>query len=459
MRLLALTVGLIALAMALFLTVVPPFLRADSVVETFPVDPEILALPSPTSTPSATPTVTPPLTPTASPTLVRTRIPSVAVLQQGVDGYNGCVDTYIQYYLPDNNFCQNPELSLATTNKAVLLMRYDLTKLPAKAVGLSSASVVQEAKLGLFMIQGRADSVVGIYLPRREWDACAVTWNQPWQQSGADGPQDRQAKPWRELTTTKATVWLEFDVTELVQNWLRDPAGNYGLLLKSFENRWPAQYIFFSSDHPAVNSRPRLTIKYEPALPTPTHVVETATATPTVEATATPGQPLSPRVIEVRWQERMNIGNPYLIAVAFRPAATQALLPQSPLPYMLRVTAYLTAPAFGVVSQSPAEQALEDTAGSLSWSWKVTPRMAGSQPISLDLLFAWKVETSRQDVSTSAIPAICAEPGVWYRTKVVRVEKPLTTWGQLNMLRNGMVILGLMCIIGWYVLGRRQGRI
>jgi len=448
-RRLLLLVGIMALATALLLTVLPRFLHAASVVETFPLEPGVLDLPLPTVSASATPTSMPSATPTPSPVQVRTRIPSTVVLQQGLDGYQGCVDSYIQIYLPDDNFCQSPELSLGAGNKAALLLRFDLTNPPDKAIGFDSAAIVQEAKLSLYMVQGRAETVIGVYLPRREWDACTVTWNQPWQEAGADGTQDRDVQPCCEVAAERPPTWLEFDVTELVQKWLRDPDSNYGLIIKSFESRWPSQHIFFSSDHPAVNSRPKLTIKYEPSTPLRTPVPRTATPTAQVEPTATPGQQLAPRVVEVRWPNEMNVGQAYSVTLLFRPAAEQETAVASSLAYKLGVAAHLTAPSFDVVSDSPTEQLLENAQAPLSWSWTITPRIVGSQVISLDLLFAWKPA-----VGTSALPKV--EPGVWYRTKMVAVREPLISQAQLTILRNLMAVLGLVCIVGAYVVKRRE---
>lgn len=448
-RRLLLLVGIVALAVALLLTVLPLLLRAAPVVDIFPLEPGVLDLPVPTAMLSAAPAVMSSPTTTPLPVQAATRIPSVAVLQQGLEGYNGCVDTYIQIYLPDDNFCQSPELSVGTSNKAGLLLRFDLTGLPDSVIGLNSASVIQEARLALYAVQGRADTVIGAYLLRREWEACAVTWNQPWQEPSADGAQDRDSEPWSEAAAERAPSWLEFDVTGLVQDWLRDPGNNYGLIIKSFEAALPSHHIFFASDHPAVSSRPKLTIKYEPVAPTRTPVPQTAT--PTAEPTATPGQPLARRVVEVHWRDVMNVGNPYLVTVGFRLATAQAAPAATSQLYNLSVAAHLTAPGFDVASDSPAEQTLEDLIDPLSWSWTVTPRIVGSQVISLDLLFAWKPA-----LGAGAVTAV--EPGVWYWTKTVKVEKAFATWTQLEAARNVMAILGLICVAGSYLLKKRGGQ-
>jgi hypothetical protein len=277
MRRLLLIVGLIALAVAIGFTVLPLFFRSGPVVEVFPLDPEVLALSAPATPLSGVPTLPSSASATASPIPVHASIPSVAFVQQGLDGYEGCVDTYIQFYLPDENFCGGHELSVGSNNKAAVLLRFDLTELPETAYGLNSEAIVQQATLSLYGVQGTRDTAISTYVARREWEACAITWNQPWQEPGADGELDRDAESWQEVVSPRMPGWLEFDVTELVQSWLREPASNLGLMIKSFDARWPSHHIFFASDHPATTSRPKLTIEYQPVRATRTQVSPTDT--------------------------------------------------------------------------------------------------------------------------------------------------------------------------------------
>ncbi|MBC7233354.1 MAG: DNRLRE domain-containing protein [Chloroflexi bacterium] len=458
MRRLLLVVGLVASAAALFLTVVLFVLRGETVVEVFPLDPEVLELPLPTEEASAADIAE--ITPTATPPYIAPSKPAVVTLQQGLDGYKGCTDTYIYYYLPDSNFCDNPSLLLVAANRGAILIRFDLTKLPDSVVGLNSDSHIHEATLYLYAVQGQANTVIGVYQPRRAWDACTVTWNTPWQGPGADGALDRDAEPRVEAKEKEIPGFLEINLIGIIQEWLRDPEHNYGLILKCFDQRVPSHHVFMSSEAAV---RPKLVIKYDPALPTPTPT-QTLTPTPTKTPTSTPMPTttpigtathtpiplptLSPRVVEVHWRERMDVSKPYSITVTFRPATTSAAISPAHL-YVLSVNAQLTAPTFEVVSDSPQEQVLEDLTGSLSWSWQVTPRIVGLQPLSIDLLFAWKQVAG-------AAPITGKEPGVWYQTKIIRVGKPFIPWSWLEMLRNALIIVSILCLIGWYVLRRRQ---
>jgi hypothetical protein len=416
------------------------FLRGAPKLEVLPLDPEVLSwqatLPRPTTSTAA-----------AS----ATNVPaigwvSIATLQQGLDGYDGASDTGMDFYQPDVNLCRAASLSARAGNKAAMLLRFDLTRLPARVVGLGQDALIRQATLSFYVVQGRSDTRLSLFLPLCDWDPCATTWNVPWQKPGADGSQDRSMEPLREWTTVKSQGWIDVDITPQVQEWLRDPDHNYGLLLKCFEDRWPSNEIIFSSDHPAASSRPKLTIKYEvvPPRPSPTPTLTATpsvepTATPTPGPTATPLQPLGPRVIELRWYERMNIGNAYPVTVVFRPAEPSAALPPGVGSYWFTVAAHLTAPSFEVDAASAEEQVLEDANGVLTWTWTVRPRAAGSQVLSFDLRFL-------------RAPALGtgSEPGMWYCTRAVAVGRPYATWAQVNRARNELALFGMFCVILWY---------
>ena len=435
-----LIVGLIALTAAALLTAGSVFLRGAPKVEVLPLDPEVLSwqatLLKPTTSPAA-----------ASATKVSAiGWVSIATLQQGLDGYDGASDTGMDFYLPNANSCQAPSLSARAGNKAAMLLRFDLTRLPARVVGLGQDALIRQATLSFYVVQGRSDTRLSLFLPLRDWDPCATTWNVPWSKPGADGSQDRAMEPLREWTTVKSQGWIDVDITPQVQEWLRDPDHNYGLLLKSFEERWPSNEIIFSSDHPAASSRPKLTIKYEvvPPRPSPTPtlmatptVEPTATATP--EPTATPLQPLGPRVIELRWHERMNTGNAYPVTVVFRPEGPPAALPPGVGSYWFTVAAHLTAPSFEVDAVSAEEQVLEGANGALTWTWTVRPRAAGSQILSFDLLFLRALALGTG-----------SEPGMWYCTRTAAVGRTYATWAQVNRVRNELALFGMFCVILWY---------
>lgn len=221
---------------------------------------------TPTPTPTPTFTVTPP--PTDVP-YTETR-----VLQQGVDGYAGVVDTYIDYDNPSSNFHTSSSLYLEGFDKGQILIRYDLSALP------SSARVVS-ATLGMYVVpdarfERRQPFTSTVYALTREWEASGATWmeasaGEPWGVPGAYDPSSDYApwpndEIWFYESTPQALFterWFTYTVTSLVQEWIEHPEQNKGFVIKS---HWPHEitYLIRSSNFWSPAFRPRLHIIYYP---------------------------------------------------------------------------------------------------------------------------------------------------------------------------------------------------
>jgi len=235
------------------------------------------ATPTPTRTPTPTPAERTPSPPTATPTAV----PYDIVLQNGRDGYDGCQDTTIDASTPGTAHGAETTLSLRPLpeEKALrILLRCELTgHVPADAN-------VKEATLYLFVTaqSGGTRAYPRVYRLVRPWSEASATWNQassghPWGKAGAAATSDRTPNWFSQGWVHKAHLWYRFDVTELVQEWVRS-GRNFGLLLQSFNDGQPL-YYFASSENEIADYRPQLEIIYDvPGAPTPT-------ATPTVQTT------------------------------------------------------------------------------------------------------------------------------------------------------------------------------
>ena len=237
------------------------------------------ATPFATATPTATtsPTVTPP--PTATPTRTHltyyhylpslqrrypppTPEPTTLVLQSGVTGYDGVVDTYIDAWAPQANYAKVDRLRLRQTDIMAPLMRFDLSELPADAH-------IVEAQLSLWALNRSNDNpaTVGVYLLNRTWRAEQSTWlqateTQPWAAPGANAtPDDRNAMPYATTEVSETKRWYDWDVTALVQDWVGDPEGANGVIFKAFAVP-KVQYDFTSSEYNTPTARPKLTIRY-----------------------------------------------------------------------------------------------------------------------------------------------------------------------------------------------------
>jgi hypothetical protein len=64
------------------------------------------------------------------------------------------------------------------------------------------------------------------------WDASSVSWSEPWVKDGGDWDEGESAD-WVTAEGEGKIVYL--DVTDFVNGWLAEPAGNFGIVVKVSE--------------------------------------------------------------------------------------------------------------------------------------------------------------------------------------------------------------------------------
>ena len=246
---------------------------------------------APTFTPTPTPTRTP--TPTLTPTPTPTPTPTTIILQNGSDPgtgrvYQGAQDTYIERWNPDVNYGADMALSLRRDVRKTLL-RFDTQLIPYHAT-------VWHAELRLWVINRSNSEPIQIsaFPLRRGWEEMEATWRtarrgEPWSEPGAEGVEDRIPHAVTQQTVEIGGGWIALDLTPLVQQWVRDPQSNQGVLLE-VTGGGPGYYNIFSSNAPTLDLRPQLVITYaadpgERATPTST---PSPTASPTFTFTPSP---------------------------------------------------------------------------------------------------------------------------------------------------------------------------
>ncbi|RME86267.1 MAG: DNRLRE domain-containing protein, partial [Caldilineae bacterium] len=225
--------------------------------------------------PTATPTRTHLVYYSFLPTLLQiypppTPEPQVITLQQGVDGYDGTLDTYLNAWDVEANYAEADRLALRQPDVMVPLIRFDLSTLPANAH-------VVDARLGVWVLtQTNSNAAVaGLYRLQKAWSTIEANWlrasaARPWDLPGANGvPGDREANP-RDITTmTESLRWYEWNVTWLVREWLADPDSNYGVAIKALDVP-KVFYAIASAEYHNAAARPRLSITFwTPTPPAP----------------------------------------------------------------------------------------------------------------------------------------------------------------------------------------------
>ena len=205
--------------------------------------------------------------------------------QQGVGGYTGWSDTYLQEWLPTATADQAGNLYIrgATGQRKSALIKLALPP-------LTGAEVVS-ATLSLYAIgfSNEAGLTLSAYPLLRPWVSAEATWSSAsrgtsWAAPGARAPGiDRRSEASDAVLVagrcTQSQRWYVFDVTGVVRTWLAHPEENNGLLLEAADEI-AMEVGFASSEYYDPSKRPVLRILYRwpPPEPTPT---PSPTRTPT----------------------------------------------------------------------------------------------------------------------------------------------------------------------------------
>ena len=214
---------------------------------------------------------------------------SEVTLQQGLAGYNGTSDTYISGLGEEQNrnFDGRPRLHVKGDGSYASLIGFalpdDLRGRNILAATLQLYTVHQDKPL---------PCEVGAYRMQRTWLADQATWlnatdTEMWSHPGI-WPVDCDPLPLAEQQLSSDNAWYHFNVTQAVRDWLANPDGNYGLLLRSGESG-PVTYHLASSEANTQQYRPKLVIVYSKPTATPT-VTSTATRSPTPTETLRPSR-------------------------------------------------------------------------------------------------------------------------------------------------------------------------
>jgi len=289
--------------------------------------------PSITSTATETPEVTPIFTPTPRPV--------TKVFRQGqlpTTEYDGCQDCYIYNGKP-NDPHDAVGLWIHTQGTHKPIIKFDL------AGEIPVGSAVQSAVLELRTSTRNYayDMYVPAYKVLKSWEETEATWYNPtlsgvWDMPGAEGYDDRSHNPVFTATVDDVEEWVQWTLTDVVQDWVSDPSSNHGVILIGNVVTQTVRYTFYDSELGAVSLRPKLSVTYLEVPPTPTATL-TATPSPTLEHTYTPtasptptNTPSTGRIFGVVYEDQdldgeLSLGEPGLAGaeVELRSAANQLL--------------------------------------------------------------------------------------------------------------------------------------
>jgi hypothetical protein len=230
--------------------------------------------------------------------------------RQGVDGYAGCEDTYLNRSSGNTNYGSTVALGAwsvpwaSTSMTLTTLIRFDdifgsganqiaatsdivnakLTLTAYRRMGTTSTAYIRANRMltdwqagtgdgsaaqeGAACHSVRAFRTDGDYAahPEDTWGLAGPTTNGPvrftdWDLPGGTDPFASSPINGNGSTQIEPYV-MEFDVTFMVRQWLADPSKNYGLVLFA-SGTWDGA-LFHSSQAAAVTDRPLLTVEYVP---------------------------------------------------------------------------------------------------------------------------------------------------------------------------------------------------
>jgi hypothetical protein len=148
------------------------------------------------------------------------------------------------------------------------LLHFDLSSVPKDSTILSS-------RLALwFLWTGAGESTQNIqaYALKDDGFTSEVTWNKfngttPWTTPGGDylpTPSGEQT-----VKPSQAYEYIEWGIAPQVEQWVRDPTSNHGILLKSHEETLSTFDTFEATDGPEGEPEPYIEVIYEPHLGVP----------------------------------------------------------------------------------------------------------------------------------------------------------------------------------------------
>lgn len=195
------------------------------------------------------------------------------VFQQGLGGYAG---NHVAWFDGSTNgYNQTARINVGANDVYKSLLRFNIASIP-------SSAIVDEATLDLYYT-GRDNGnslTLGAHRVLAEWIDSEVNRIQRkagsnWVVAGMGSGSDYTAAPEASLPIASAgDHWVQLDVTAAAQDWVSDPASNYGLVLRQEAASGWVSYRFCSElgwTPCTPEQAPRLVLRYHVQEPGPAH--------------------------------------------------------------------------------------------------------------------------------------------------------------------------------------------
>lgn len=181
------------------------------------------------------------------------------VLQQGLDGYAGCEDTFLYTYHP--KMSKFKEIELSCGRGIVPVLHFAIFK--SEGGPVPDGAKIISARLDLER-PGGDPMELNVYPLLKDCQLAAATWEEAapglaWEEAGAAAKgKDYGSEPLATLPVGRDMTALEFDLTEGVRK-LAGGEKNRGWVLHGGAAPWN-YYRILSSENAATDKRPKLTV-------------------------------------------------------------------------------------------------------------------------------------------------------------------------------------------------------
>jgi len=192
---------------------------------------------------------------------------TTVALQQGVSGYSGVTDTFLDNYLQSTVRDIYAQLWQNRVNY-VPLLRFAIFQ--SEGGPVPNGATIQSTTLSLH--KQYYDDTFGVYAIRVPWTSTQATWlarqtGVPWNAPGASGAGTDYIATADDLVAAGFNPgWVDFDVTARVAQWSSNPATNFGWRVAQ-TGTLSQDRQFNSSEWSDPTQRPKLTIVYGGAPP------------------------------------------------------------------------------------------------------------------------------------------------------------------------------------------------
>ncbi len=210
---------------------------------------------------------------------VSTLIADTIVLQNGLEGYDGCNDSYIYVNRSSSNYGSLDSLSAKydmiyygggfTIYRKRVVIRFDLSSIP-EHTEITNATLSLYAYSDDYPEQNRlrdcsnkkndkGNDTKELYKLTSCWIDTLVTWRSPWEKNGGDFVEFALIDS---NDNSEVQVWENFDVTSTVKSHALCPAENFGFIIK-FRRRSRCNVNYYSSEHSDQEKRPKLAVTFK----------------------------------------------------------------------------------------------------------------------------------------------------------------------------------------------------